>query len=140
MPPASNDERAKAIGELAALQRPNGGWAQLPHMQPDAYSTGEALVALHDAGGIATSDPRWQKGLRYLLSTQDDQGVWHVHTRMISPAPVSPPYLETGFPFGHDQFISMDGTCWATMALLEALPKAAQYAAPQPLPAFAAKD
>ena len=85
MPPASNDERAKAIGELAALQPPNGGWAQLPHMQPDAYSTGEALVALHDAGGIATSDPRWQKGLRYLLSTQDDQGVWHVHTRMISP-------------------------------------------------------
>jgi hypothetical protein len=49
------------------------------------------------ANGIATSDPRWQKGLRYLLSTQDDQGVWHVRTRMTSPAPVSPPSSDDAF-------------------------------------------
>jgi len=137
---AGDAGRGKAVRELMALQRPNGGWAQLPHLEPDAYSTGEALVALHDAGGIAVTDARWQKGLRYLLSTQDDHGVWHVHTRMVSPAKVSPPYLETAFPFGHDQFLSMDGTCWATMALLEALPKAATPTAPLPLPAFTAKD
>jgi hypothetical protein len=69
---ATNAERGKAVSELLALQRPNGGWAQLPHLEPDAYTTGAALVALHDAGGIAVTDARWQKGLRYLLSTQDD--------------------------------------------------------------------
>ena len=137
---ATAAERGKAAAELRALQRPNGGWAQLPHMEPDAYSTGEALVALHEAGGVAIADPGWQKGLRYLLSAQDDHGVWHVRTRMTSPAPVSPPYLETGFPYGHDQFLSISGTCWAIMALLEALPRAKAPAAPLPLPAFAAKD
>jgi len=137
---AAAAERNQAAAELRALQRPNGGWAQLPHMQPDAYSTGEALVALHEAGGIAVTDAAWQRGLRWLLSAQDDHGVWHIRTRMTSPAPVSPPYLETGFPYGHDQFLSIAGTCWATMALLEALPQAKAPAAPLPLPAFAGKD
>lgn len=41
---ATPAERRRAARELLALQRPDGGWAQLPHMQPDAYSTGEALV------------------------------------------------------------------------------------------------
>ena len=59
----------------------DGGWAELPHMQPDAYSTGEALVALHEAGGVAVTDSAWQKGLHYLLSTQQADGSWHVHTR-----------------------------------------------------------
>jgi len=43
-------ERATSIAELAALQRSNGGWGQLAHLDPDAYSTGEALVALAGAG------------------------------------------------------------------------------------------
>ena len=91
-------ERRKAVSDLMALQRPNGGWAQLPHLEPDAYSTGEALVALDEAGGLAVKDAGMVKGLRYLLSTQDDQGVWHVHTRMISPAPVSPSVLRNRLP------------------------------------------
>jgi hypothetical protein len=27
------------------------------------------------------------------------------------------PYFESGFPYGHDQWISAAGTSWATMAL-----------------------
>jgi ankyrin repeat protein len=57
-----------------------------------------------------------------------------VRTRMLSPAGVSPPYFETGFPYGHDQFLSTDATCWAAMALMLALPEAATQSAPQPLP------
>jgi ankyrin repeat protein len=125
---ASAAERAKAVHELLALQRGDGGWAQLPRLQPDAYSTGEALVALAEAG-TPVADPAWQKGLRYLLSTQNDQGVWHVRSRMVSPAPVSPPYLESGFPYKKDQFLSTDGTCWAIMALATALPKTGKPAA-----------
>jgi ankyrin repeat protein len=41
---------------------------------------------------------------------------------MVSPAEVSPPYFETGFPYKKDQIISYAGTCWATMALLSTLP------------------
>jgi len=127
-------ECRRAAHELMALQRSSGGWAELPHMQPDAYSTGEALVALHEAGGVPVTDGAWQKGLRYLLSTQEADGSWHVHTRMLSPAAVSPPYFESGFPYGHDQFLSTDGTCWAAMALMLALPKIATPPTPK-LPA-----
>jgi ankyrin repeat protein len=129
-------ERSGAARDLLALQRADGGWAEILHMQSDAYSTGEALVALHEAGGVPVSDAAWQKGLAYLLSTQQNDGTWHVHTRMVSPAQVSPPYFETGFPYGHDQFLSTDGTCWAAMALMLVLPKAAAPPAPQPIAAL----
>jgi ankyrin repeat protein len=129
---ATREERILAARDLLALQRPTGGWAELPHMQPDAYSTGEALVALHEAGGIPVTDRAWQKGLQYLVSTQDAGGSWHVHTRNVSPAPVSPAYFETGFPYGHDQFLSTDATCWAAMALMLALPKTATPSSPRP--------
>jgi ankyrin repeat protein len=124
-------ECSTAAKDLLALQRPDGGWAQLPHMQSDAYSTGEALVALNEAGGVAVTDPAWQKGLQYLLATQQADGSWHVKTRMLSPAAVSPPYFESGFPYGHDQYISTAATCWAAMALMSALPKAANPTNPE---------
>ncbi|MGH8402873.1 MAG: ankyrin repeat domain-containing protein, partial [Gammaproteobacteria bacterium] len=136
---ASARETKRAVDGLRALQRAGGGWAELPHMRPDAYSTGEALVALHEAGGVPVTDSAWKKGLQYLLSTQDSGGSWHVRTRMVSPAAVSPPYLETGFPYGHDQFLSTDATCWAAIALMLALPKAATPAVPRPLTALSPK-
>ncbi|MEP6962268.1 MAG: ankyrin repeat domain-containing protein, partial [Acidobacteriota bacterium] len=82
----------------------------------DAYSTGEAVFALRESGAGA---PR---GIRFLLSTQQADGTWHVRTRMVSPAEVSPPYFETGFPYKKDQFISYAGSCWATLALLSTVP------------------
>jgi ankyrin repeat protein len=118
-------ECGDAAKSLLALQRADGGWGELPHMPSDAYSTGEALVALNEAGGVPVTDAAWRKGLQYLLSTQQADGSWHVKTRMVSPAPVSPPFFESGFPYGHDQFLSTAGTCWAAQALMLALPKAA---------------
>lgn len=136
---ATTEECSRATHDLLDLQRPDGGWAELPHLQPDAYSTGEALVALHIAGGLPVTDPAYQKGLKYLLSTQDKQGIWRIHTRQLSPAGVSPPYIETGFPYEHDQFISTDAACWAAMALMLALPETAHPAVPQPLTALQPK-
>jgi ankyrin repeat protein len=135
----TTEECNRAARELLDLQRADGGWAELPHMQPDAYSTGEALVALHIAGGMPVTDPAWQRGLKYLLSTQDKQGIWRVHTRQLSPAGVSPPYIETGLPYDHDQFISTDATCWAAMALMLALPRSANPTVPLPLTALEPK-
>ncbi len=136
---ATAEQRDRAAHALLALQRPDGGWAQLPHLQSDAYSTGEALVALHLGGGMPVADPAWQKGLQYLLSTRDEQGVWHVRTRQVSPAPVSPVYIDSGFPYAHDQFISTDATCWASIALMLTLPNAPRAGAPRPLTALEPK-
>ncbi|MBI3667584.1 MAG: ankyrin repeat domain-containing protein [Acidobacteria bacterium] len=120
----SEPDLRKAAENLLAQQRPDGGWAPLPSRSSDAYATGEVLVALARAGGIPTAHPAWQRGLRYLLGTQKEDGSWLVQTRLVSPAPVSPPYFESGFPYGHSQFISAAGTSWAVMALLLALPEA----------------
>ncbi len=103
----------QAAQRLAQTQRSDGGWSQLPSMGSDAYATGEALYALHLAGKMATTDPVYQKGVQYLRQTQAADGTWHVKTRSI---PVQP-YFESGFPYGHDQWISAAGTSWAAMAL-----------------------
>jgi len=107
---------------LLAQQREDGGWSQLPSMASDAFSTGEVLAALHEATGGSTSSPAYQRGLRFLLKAQEADGSWHVSSRLHPPAPVSPPYFETGFPYKHDQFVSAMATSWATSALLHALP------------------
>jgi ankyrin repeat protein len=100
--------------ELLAEQRADGGWAQLPTRASDAYATGEALVALYLAGELAADDPAYQRGVRFLVGTQERDGSWHVVTRRKIDGL---PYFETGFPHGADQFISFAGTAWAVIAL-----------------------
>ena len=91
-------------------------------MAPDAYATGEALFALGFAGRMTVSDPVFQNGVDYLLSTRANDGSWHVRSRSIWVQP----YLDTGFPYGQDQFISTAGTAWATLALTLAAEPAKQ--------------
>ena len=109
-----------AARELLKGQRPDGGWAQKGGMDSDAYATGSALVALHQAGGLATSDPVYRRGVTFLLKTQREDGSWLVHTRS---RPFQT-YYESGFPHGKDQFISMAASGWATTALALACPPA----------------
>ncbi len=123
-----------AARRLLSEQREDGGWSQLPAMASDAYATGEVLSALHDAAGVPASDPAYQRGLRFLLKAQEADGSWHVSSRLHPPAPVSPPYFETGFPYKHDQFISAMATSWAAAALLHALPLKAAEELRRPAP------
>ena len=110
---ASASSIAAAAKELAAAQRADGGWSQLATMGSDAYATGEALYALNAAGNMAATHPVYRKGVKYLLRTQGADGSWHVASRSIWIQP----YFESGFPYGHDQWISAAGTGWAAMAL-----------------------
>jgi ankyrin repeat protein/mono/diheme cytochrome c family protein len=112
----------QAAKSLAALQRADGGWSQLPAMVTDAYATGEAVFALGSAGRMTVSDPVFRKGVDYLLSSQASDGSWHVKSRAIWLQP----YLDSGFPYGQDQFISTAGTAWATLALTLAAEPAKQ--------------
>lgn len=107
-----------AAKKLLGSQRADGGWAQLDDMASDAYATATALVALHQAGGLATTDAAYRKGLRLLLTTQLGDGSWHVKTRS---NPVQT-YFESGYPHAADQFISIAAAGWATTALALALP------------------
>jgi len=106
-----------AAAMLVQQQRADGGWAQLDTRESDAYATGSALVALHEAGALRTKDDVYQRGVAFLLKTQEVDGSWHIRTRS---RPFQK-YFESGFPHGEDQFISYVGTGWATMALLLAL-------------------
>src|SRR5580693_9088983 len=108
--------------DLVRMSKPGGGWPELPGYEPDAYSTGESLFALHEAGTPIT-DRAWNAGLSFLISTQAADGTWRVRTRMVSPADVSPEYFPTGFPYEKDEFLSYAGSSWAVMALLSALPR-----------------
>lgn len=107
---AGIEARVKA---LVGTQRADGGWSQLPGMGTDAYATGQALYSLAASGVVAPADEVYQKGLRYLLRSQAEDGSWEVQTRSIWLQP----YFESGFPYGHNQWISVAGTAWATMAL-----------------------
>lgn len=115
---ASGDLIARAAQDLIALQHDDGGWAQTADMTSDAYATGEALYALVESGQLTTTADSYRRGIAYLLDTQHADGSWHVATRS---KPIQT-YFESGFPHEVDQFISIAATCWATLALLHALP------------------
>ena len=57
--------------------------------------------------------PVYVRGVSSLLKTQQRDGSWHVATRALK----FQPYFESGFPHGHDQWISQAGTGMAVIAL-----------------------
>jgi hypothetical protein len=112
---------AKAV---LADQRSDGGWGQRAELASDAYATGLAVFALRESGAVAASDPAVQKGATFLLASQRADGTWYVRSR----SPKFQPYFESGFPYGHDQWISSMATGWATAALATTLPEAPRSA------------
>ena len=111
---AEEKEMAAAAWELLKTQRADGGWSQLAAMETDAYATGSALVALHQAGGLPTDSPAYHRGIAFLVKTQQTDGSWLIHSR----SKPFQPYYESGFPHGTDQFISAATSGWATTALV----------------------
>lgn len=110
----SSTELADETKRLLASQRDDGGWAQLPGLESDAWATGQSLIALHVACGLPTTHPACRHGIEMLLRTQCDDGSWYVQTRSWP----FQPYFESKFPYGRDQWISAPATAWAVMALV----------------------
>jgi squalene cyclase len=102
---------------ILSAQQADGGWRQIDALSSDAYATGQSLYALAKAGGVASSDPAYQRGVKFLLSTQADTGAWRVTSR----SPKFQAYFNSGFPYAGDQWISAWATGWATMALAQAV-------------------
>lgn len=102
---------------LLKEQREDGSWAQLAHMSGDAYATSTALVVLRQAG-LDLKNEGYQKGIKYLLDSQKEDGAWFVQTRA-RPLQI---YFDNGDHGGKSQFISFAATNWAIMALLDNVP------------------
>ena len=118
--------RDQRLRELSDLQRGDGGWAQTPNLSSDAYATGQVLFTLRELG-LPAVDATIRRGVAFLVGTQAKDGSWFVKSRAMKIQP----YFESGFPYGHDQWISQSGTAWAALAL--------SVAAPEPSPAIAKK-
>jgi hypothetical protein len=110
-----------AVSEVLKQQQPEGGWSQLPQLEPDAYATGSSLYALRQAGMQPIAEP-YRRGIRFLLRTQYRDGAWLVKTRSFP----SQRYFESGYPFGRHQWVSAQGSGWASLAIAETLKDAAE--------------
>jgi hypothetical protein len=105
--------KTRMDARIAAGARWLGGFA------PDSLEErAMQILALHQAGGIVTTDPAYQRGAAYLLKHQLADGTWKVKTR-VSPVQVA---IDDIFPHGNHQWISSVATGWSSMALMLALP------------------
>jgi squalene cyclase len=102
-----------AAQALLKLQGIDGGWAGNKYLESDAWATSEALTALYEAGAISSKDAAYRRGLQFLVETRQKDGSWRVRSR----APKFQPYFESGFPYGHDQWISAAATARAVAVL-----------------------
>ncbi len=115
----ADDEQVEAArAAVLDSQKEDGGWAQEAGMESDAYATGQALTLLHRTGldGEALA---YQRGVRFLIDTQCEDGSWKVETRA-KPVQV---FFDNGDPHGKSQFLSISATSWAVAALAGALEK-----------------
>jgi N-acyl-D-amino-acid deacylase len=103
---------------LLQEQRKDGGWAQLPTLESDAYATGQALYTLAQFVKYPFTRPAWERGLRFLLERQEDDGSWHVARRAFPFQPT----MHSGFSHHRDSWISAAATSWAVLALTQAAP------------------
>jgi hypothetical protein len=133
-------DRMRAARQLLATQREDGGWSQEDGMESDAYATGQAIYALRRSLTLPAGADVIRRGVRFLLDTQQPDGSWLVATRLHSPAQISPPFFDSGFPHGRQQYASFSGTAWAAMGLLESLPEVALPVRPEPPAGAAPQD
>jgi len=111
---AEKSEINNVVYDIFQQQHENGGWSQEKEMSPDAYATGQILVALLKAEVRDTHSASLSRGIEYLNSTRLPDGSWFVETRS---RPIQK-YFESGFPHDKSQFLSTAATSWATLAIL----------------------
>lgn len=116
---SAEETKIKVADKLMSMQHSDGGWSQLPTMKSDAYATGQVLYALFESRMVQSGDESFQKGINYLLKTQDKSGAWLVETRSY---PIQPFFNSDFPPYDENQFISAAATNWGILVIMDALP------------------
>lgn len=110
----SRIELQPALDELFALQRPNGGWSQLPDKPSDAFATGEALYVFSLAGYKADR-PEIKRAIDFLIANQKPDGSWPMTSRSSPDGKPGSAKLLTPITCG--------ATSWAILGLAKFNPK-----------------
>lgn len=105
-------KRQQEIDELLTRQNQDGGWGQLQNAASDAYATGQVLYILNLAE-LSGDHEAVVRGVRFLVSTQNDDGSWPM-TRRGHPG-VTPSDFKIP--------IIYFGSVWGTMGLLRSVAK-----------------
>ena len=106
----------------AIVEMQRAGWrlgSETGRSRATPTQQGRPCNAAKDGLLSTQSNPAFQKGCE--VPSLDAARRRHPGTCR-SRAPKFQPYFESGFPYGHDQWISAMGTGWATAALAMALP------------------
>jgi squalene-hopene/tetraprenyl-beta-curcumene cyclase len=109
----SDQEIKQAVNDLAALQRPDGGWsmaglgdwkradgAPLDRNASDGYGTGFAAYVLRRGAAMPANDPRLQRAVAWLKTHQRASGCWFTRS-----------------PHKNDERSTYVGTAYAILAL-----------------------
>lgn len=107
-----SDNLNRIVAQLKQLQRPDGGWAQTDDRDSDAFATGQVLTALHRTGE-SLADPTIQRGIKFLINTQQPDGTWKMTSR---------PNPENGKPAEFLNPITYAATAWAAIGLTGYVP------------------
>jgi len=112
----SKERAGTLLDELIKQQNADGGWAWLTGASSDAFATGQALYALGYDGRTA-EDPAVQRGLRYLLQTQDADGGWIIPALAIEDPKSKPERMKSV-----EKIYRLWGSVWAALGMLRTLP------------------
>lgn len=108
----SPDRAQELLRELLAEQNADGGWGYVRGGSSYAHTTGECLYCL-GVMGLGESDAVVRNAWKYLVRTQQREGWWHAPSRELfgtKPDKATDPSIHWG-------------TAWATIGLLQTLPK-----------------
>lgn len=108
-------ERPASVEQLLRRQNDDGGWSQTKEMSSDAYATGQAIYALLSRGGIDRNDPAIVKARNFLVKSQQPDGAWLMTSR-------PPNNGSTKDPSGNLEPITVAGSAWAVLGLLQSIP------------------
>jgi Squalene-hopene cyclase C-terminal domain len=95
------------VQRLIKMQRSDGGWAQTQDRASDAFATGQALVAMHEAG-LDRAHPSVSSAIEFLVNSQQTDGTWQMSSR---------PNPENGKPATNLNPITYAATAWATLGM-----------------------